>query len=29
MNVELDWFEKYAMNRKYEWETVPGDVATP
>jgi dipeptidyl aminopeptidase/acylaminoacyl peptidase len=29
MNVELDWFEKYAMNRKYEWETVPGDLPTP
>ncbi len=27
MNVELDWFEKYAMNRKYEWETAPGDAA--
>ena len=27
MNVELDWFEKYAMNRKYEWETAPADSA--
>lgn len=27
MNVELDWFEKYAMGRKYEWETAPGDAA--
>ena len=23
MNVELDWFEKYAMQRKYEWEKAP------
>jgi dipeptidyl aminopeptidase/acylaminoacyl peptidase len=23
MNVELDWFEKYAMNRTYVWEKVP------
>jgi dipeptidyl aminopeptidase/acylaminoacyl peptidase len=22
MNVELDWFEKYAMNRSYTWETA-------
>ena len=25
MNVELDWFEKYAMGRKYEWEKAPDD----
>jgi dipeptidyl aminopeptidase/acylaminoacyl peptidase len=24
MNVELDWFEKYAMNRTYVWEKAPG-----
>ncbi len=23
MNVELDWFEKYAMNRTYTWEKAP------
>jgi dipeptidyl aminopeptidase/acylaminoacyl peptidase len=23
MNVELDWFEKYAMNRTYPWELAP------
>jgi len=23
MNVELDWFEKYAMNRTYAWEKAP------
>ncbi|HTS24267.1 MAG TPA: S9 family peptidase [Bryobacteraceae bacterium] len=23
MNVELDWFEKYAMNRQYAWEKAP------
>jgi dipeptidyl aminopeptidase/acylaminoacyl peptidase len=23
MNVELDWFEKYAMNRSYDWEKAP------
>jgi dipeptidyl aminopeptidase/acylaminoacyl peptidase len=27
MNVELDWFEKYATKRKYEWETAPGDAS--
>jgi dipeptidyl aminopeptidase/acylaminoacyl peptidase len=25
MNVELDWFEKYAMDRRYEWEKAPDD----
>jgi dipeptidyl aminopeptidase/acylaminoacyl peptidase len=24
MNVELEWFEKYAMNRTYVWEQAPG-----
>lgn len=23
MNVELDWFERYAMQRTYVWETAP------
>jgi len=23
MNVELEWFEKYAMNREYTWEKAP------
>ena len=23
MNAELDWFEKYAMNRHYTWEQAP------
>jgi dipeptidyl aminopeptidase/acylaminoacyl peptidase len=25
MNVELDWFEKYARGRQYAWEMAPGD----
>lgn len=25
MNVELDWFEKYAMNRTYVWEKAPAN----
>jgi dipeptidyl aminopeptidase/acylaminoacyl peptidase len=25
INVELEWFEKYAMGRAYTWETAPGD----
>lgn len=25
MNVELDWFEKYAMNRTYTWEKAPSN----
>ncbi|MFC1539766.1 S9 family peptidase, partial [Candidatus Latescibacterota bacterium] len=25
MNVELEWFEKYAMNREYTWEKAPLD----
>lgn len=24
VNVELDWFEKYAMGRSYTWEKAPG-----
>lgn len=24
-NVELDWFERWVMDRKWEWETAPGD----
>ena len=23
INVELDWFEKYAMGRTYAWEAPP------
>ena len=26
MNVELEWFEKYAMGRSYTWEKVPGEA---
>ena len=29
MNVELDWFEKYAMNRTYVWEKAPGEPKEP
>jgi len=25
MNVELDWFEKYATHRPYVWEKAPGE----
>jgi len=25
MNVELDWFEKYNMNRPYTWEKAPAE----
>jgi len=24
MNVELEWFERHAMMRDYEWEKAPG-----
>jgi dipeptidyl aminopeptidase/acylaminoacyl peptidase len=24
-NVELDWFERWVMDRDYEWEKAPGD----
>ena len=27
VNVELDWFEKYATKRPYVWEKAPGDDA--
>jgi dipeptidyl aminopeptidase/acylaminoacyl peptidase len=27
MNVELAWFEKYAMNRPYDWEKAPQEAA--
>ena len=27
MNVELAWFEKYAMNRPYDWEKAPQEPA--
>jgi len=26
MNVQLDWFEKYARNRQYVWEKAPTDA---
>jgi dipeptidyl aminopeptidase/acylaminoacyl peptidase len=29
MNVELDWFERYATKRPYTWEKVPGDGENP
>ena len=25
INVELDWFAKYALGQEYEWEIAPGD----
>jgi dipeptidyl aminopeptidase/acylaminoacyl peptidase len=28
MNVELEWFEKYATKRPYTWERAPQDSAT-
>ncbi len=28
MNVELDWFEKYATKRAYVWQKAPGDEKT-
>jgi dipeptidyl aminopeptidase/acylaminoacyl peptidase len=27
MNVELEWFEKYATHRPYTWEKAPGEKA--
>jgi dipeptidyl aminopeptidase/acylaminoacyl peptidase len=27
VNVELAWFEKYALGREYEWEAAPGSAA--
>ena len=29
MNVELDWFEKYARGREYRWETPPDGTPRP
>ncbi len=29
MNVELAWFEKYATNRDYKWETAPSEALNP
>ena len=29
MNVELDWFERYALGREYTWEKPPSDDAAP
>jgi dipeptidyl aminopeptidase/acylaminoacyl peptidase len=26
-NAELEWFERYVMDRKYNWERAPGDGA--
>jgi dipeptidyl aminopeptidase/acylaminoacyl peptidase len=28
MNVELDWFEKHAMNRPFAWEEAPRETET-
>ena len=28
-NVELDWFERWVMDRKWAWETVPGPGVRP
>jgi len=25
MNIEMEWFEKYAMDRIYMWEKIPED----
>lgn len=29
MNVELEWFEKYAAGREYTWETAPNENQEP
>jgi hypothetical protein len=29
MNVELEWFEKYTMQRAYTWEKAPADKDKP
>jgi dipeptidyl aminopeptidase/acylaminoacyl peptidase len=29
MNVELDWFEKHARGREYQWETPPDGTPRP
>ncbi|MEM6705557.1 MAG: S9 family peptidase [Acidobacteriota bacterium] len=26
INVELDWFERHALDREYEWEAAPGEA---
>jgi dipeptidyl aminopeptidase/acylaminoacyl peptidase len=26
-NAELEWFERYVMDRSYTWERAPGDDA--
>ena len=26
VNIELDWFEKYALNREFSWEEAPVDA---
>jgi hypothetical protein len=26
VNIELDWFEKYALDREYSWEEAPVDA---
>jgi dipeptidyl aminopeptidase/acylaminoacyl peptidase len=26
VNIELDWFEKYALDREYSWEEAPIDT---
>lgn len=28
-NVELDWFERWVMEREYQWETAPGEQQKP
>jgi dipeptidyl aminopeptidase/acylaminoacyl peptidase len=29
MNVELEWFERYARGRSYQWEQAPGETPRP
>ncbi len=28
VNIELDWFEKHALNREYKWELAPNNKVT-
>jgi hypothetical protein len=28
-NAELEWFERYVMERPYSWERAPGDPREP
>jgi hypothetical protein len=28
-NVELDWFERWAMDREWTWEQAPGSEEEP